>query len=168
MEISEINGQTGVSVGGGGALVLNSFFFGGYGIGGKFAQIDIEQKRNYLDFGHGGFWLGYTLRPDKLIHLYSDVKVGWGNARVKEFRDDDDEFSIYSDPFFTVIPQIGFELNITDFMRLGVTGGYRFVTGIDELPGPITDDMFSSPMGSITIRFGGFDDSWHDDDDDWD
>ncbi|MCB0706635.1 MAG: hypothetical protein KDC34_15075 [Saprospiraceae bacterium] len=170
IEFSEINGQTGVGIGGGGALVLNDFFLGGYGMSNRFATVVIEENKRYIDFGHGGIWLGYTYRPDKLIHLYSDVKVGWGKARIKETRDDDDEFSIYADPFFTVSPQLGLELNLTHFMKVGFTGGYRFVTGIDELPSNLTDDLFSSPFGTITVRFGGFDDSHHDDDyeDEWD
>ncbi|MBR9922695.1 MAG: hypothetical protein GYB31_17835 [Bacteroidetes bacterium] len=168
VEFSEINGQTGVSIGGGGALVLNTFFIGGYGIGGQFADVLIEEDRRFIDFGHGGFWLGYTYKPHKLIHLYSDVKLGWGKARIKEFRDDDDEFSIYSDPFFAVTPQIGLELNITDWLKVGFTGGYRFVSGIDELPVGLGEDQFNSPMGTITFRVGGFDEGgWDDDDDDW-
>jgi hypothetical protein len=168
VEVSEINAQTGVSVGGGGALVINNFFVGGYGMGTQFPTVQIEQFQDYIDFGHGGFWLGYTATPYKLLHVYSDVKIGWGKARIKETRDADDEEAFYTDPFFTVLPQLGIELNVADFFKIGFTGGYRFVTGINELPGGLSDDRFSSPIGTITFRFGGFADNGWDDDDDWD
>ena len=46
------------------------------------------------------------------------------------------------------------ELNVTTYFRLGVTGGYRLVSGSD-LQG-ISDDELSGPYGGLTFRFGSF------------
>jgi len=59
-------------------------------------------------------------------------------------------------------PEAGVEVNVTNFFKLGLTGGYRWVNGINQLPGLENND-FSSPVGTITFRFGGFGDDW-----DWD
>ena len=156
VEISSINGQTGADVGGGGALILNNFFIGGYGQGADFADFEIpdgEDAGQYnLRLGHGGFWLGYTPWNDKVFHLYSSAKLGWGKASLRQDKD-----NYLSDRVFVATPEIGFEVNVTQFLKVGFSGGYRFVSGVEKLPGLDTED-FNSPVGSITFRFGGFGD----------
>lgn len=156
-EISSINDQSVVSIGGGGAVIMNNFFFGGYGIGTDDANHTFENEEYKVKLNHGGLWLGLTSNPNKLIHLYSSARLGWGRARLRQ-----DGETIFSDRVFSVTPEIGFEVNVTEFFQLAFTGGYRIITGIDDLPG-IGNDQFSDIVGGITLRFGGFDN-----DDDWD
>ena len=71
------------SVGGGGALVINSFFIGGYGL----ASVDFDQlyedgEVDVLDIGHGGFWLGGTYQPHRLVHMYGSARLGWGAINI--------------------------------------------------------------------------------------
>ena len=157
VEIGSINGQVGADVGGGGALILNNFFIGGYGQGTDYPEFEItdgEDAGKYnINLGHGGFWLGYSPWNDKLFHLYTSARLGWGRARLRQDKD-----TFFSDRVFVATPEVGFEVNITQFMKIGFTGGYRFVTGVDSLPGLQPED-FNSPVGSITFRFGGFGDS---------
>ncbi len=158
LEIGSINGEVGADVGGGGALIINNFFLGGYGMGTDYPQFE----RNGIDYNirykHGGFWLGYTHREYKAVHLYSSVKIGWGKAQMRN-----DGSVEFQDRHFTMIPELGIELNLTEWFKLGFTGGYRWVNGINNLPG-LNNAAFSSPVGIINFRFGGFsDNSW-----DWD
>lgn len=57
-----------VDVGGGGVIIFDEFFIGGYGMGidylevsfeieidGELIEIDVD-----IDFGYGGFWFGYV------------------------------------------------------------------------------------------------------------
>lgn len=161
LEIGSINGQVGSDVGGGGALILNNIFIGGYGMGTEYPDFDIEDGENQgsydIKFGHGGLWLGYNGRSYKVAHLFADLKIGWGNAQLKQ-----DGEAIFRDRVFVMTPSIGVELNITDFFRISLTGGYRWVNGVSKLPGLENED-FSSPVGIISFNFGGFDDDW-----DWD
>ena len=39
-------------------------------------------------------------------------------------------------------------------------GGYRWVNGVTNLPGGLTNDDFNSPVGIITFRIGGFEDDF--------
>jgi hypothetical protein len=171
LEVGSINGEIGADVGGGGALILNDYFIGGYGMGTDYPEFTIEEGEfagDYnLKFGHGGLWLGYNHKPYKLAHFFFSTKIGWGSARV---RNDADSFR---DRIFVLVPEAGIEFNITDFFKIGLTAGYRWVNGIDEgvnrnLPGGLTNQDFSSPVGIINFRFGGFGDwgNWDDDDDD--
>jgi opacity protein-like surface antigen len=149
-----LNDQINTSVGGGGGIVIDNFFLGGYGLGSiDFEALiendDIEQ----LEIGHGGFWLGYAFRPDKLVHLYSSARIGWGAVNV-QLNDNNVRFSDL-DKIFVVTPEIGVELNITGWFRLGATAGYRWVDGTNESLG-YTDDDFSGGIGTLHFRFGWF------------
>lgn len=165
LEISTINGETVVDVGGGGALIIDNFFFGGYGLGTDAPNITIAEETYDIDFSHGGLWLGYTAMPNKVVHIYSSLRFGWGDASLI----DSDGDKKFSDNMLVIAPEIGVELNVTSWFRLDLTGGYRFVSGIDGLPeaSGLDDDSFSSPFAGVTFRFGGFGD-WDDYDDDKD
>ena len=162
LEISSINGEAVVDVGGGGALIVDNFFFGGYGLGTDAPNIELDGETFDIDFSHGGLWLGYTATPNKVVHVYSTLRFGWGDTSLR----DGDGDKIYSDNMMVVAPEVGIELNVTSWFRLALTGGYRFVNGIDALPelSGLNDDSFTSPFAGVTFRFGGFG-GWDDYDD---
>ena len=161
IEIGSVAGQTFATVGGGGALIMDNFYLGGYGQGAEFAQVEIMEEfglENYdVKFGHGGLWLGYATNQLKVLHFFSSFKIGWGKARLRQDGD-----TVHSDRIFALTPEVGLELNLTKFFKLAFTGGYRYVDGANRLPSLDNSD-FRSPVGTITFRFGGFDDDW-----DWD
>jgi hypothetical protein len=164
IEVSQINGETVADVGGGGAVILNNFFLGGYGLGNKFADAEIPDADGNLDryeihYGNGGLWFGYVYPSHKLAHLYASLRLGWGSTTLKPRNDN--RLPEYKENLFVTTPEIGVELNLTEFMRIAFSGGYRFVDGLDDLPDPLNNDDFSGPMGMITFRFGGFGD-WDD------
>ena len=152
LEISSINGETVADIGGGGALILNDFFIGGYGLGTDAPNFTFESELYDIEFGHGGFWLGFATPQHKIIHMYSSFKLGWGETNLVDSQGDKQ----YSDNVLVLTPEVGFELNITHWFKFGITGGYRFVDGVNSLPGGLNDDSFSSPFGALTFRFGGF------------
>jgi hypothetical protein len=165
LEFSSINGQLVADVGGGGALILDEFFIGGYGMGTDYPEVIFETEIDGelteidadIDFGQGGLWFGYVRDIERKMHLYSSLKVGWGRADLEH-----DIADLPSDRLFVLTPEIGIELNMTKFFRVGLTGGYRIVNGVSRLPGLDNQD-FSSPTVGITFRFGGFGSYW-----DWD
>ena len=154
IEIGTINGETGAVVGGGGALVMNQLFLGGYGLGTDYPELRIGSYDYNLRLRHGGLWLGYVAKQNKVAHLYSSARIGWGKSEIRG-----DGPAAESDRIFVLTPEIGLELNMTSFFKLALTGGYRWVNGVTQLPGLGNDD-FSSPVGTITFRFGGFSEEW--------
>ena len=166
IEVSTVNGETVADVGGGGALILDNFFFGGYGLGTDAASINVGGENLDIDFGHGGLWFGFVSQPYRIMHLYSSFKLGWGSADLR----DNDGDKLFSDNVLVLNPEVGVELNITNWFKLGITGGYRFVDGVNSLPAELNNDSFSSPFGALTFRFGGFGyyDSYDRDDKDFD
>lgn len=150
IEFGQINGEFGAYVGGGGALMINNFFLGGYGLGTDYPQIQFAGQDYRLRFKHGGFWLGYTSDLRRLVHWYGSARLGWGKAEIRG-----EGPARASDPVYVVTPELGFEINLTGFMRMALSGGYRMTTGVSQLNNFNNSD-FSSPIGTITFRFGGF------------
>lgn len=149
-----LNNDLSTSVGGGGALVIDNFFFGGYGMGSvDFESLIENEDIDQLELGHGGFWLGYTLAPHNLIHLYTSARIGWGGVGISltdNFHDSD------FDKVFVVTPEVGLELNVASWLRVAGTVGYRHVEGVNEKLGYYEDDTFNGAMANLTFRIGWF------------
>lgn len=141
------------SVGGGGGIVLNSFFIGGYGLASAdFNDLFENGDLEVLDIGHGGIWLGGAFKPYKLLHVYGSTRLGWGavNIRLNDSVPYEDV-----DKIFAATPEIGMELNVTRWFHVAGTVGYRFVSGTRESNG-YTNEDFSGAIAGITLRFGWF------------
>ena len=143
------------SVGGGGGIVLNSFFIGGYGLASvDFNQLYEEGDVDVLDIGHGGLWLGGTFKPHKLLHIYGSTRIGWGAMNIEVSEGSSNSYRDL-DKVFVITPEIGIEMNVTGWFRVAGTIGYRAVSGTDEING-YKDEDFSGTIGAITLRFGWF------------
>jgi hypothetical protein len=158
IETGSINGEVGADVGGGGALVMSPLFIGGYGMGTSYPVHTVttgEKPGDYdIKFGHGGLWLGVAPNSHKLIHFYGSTKIGWGKARLRQ-----DKESVFTDRVFVLTPELGVEINLTEWLKMGLTGGYRWVNGVTHLP-ELANEDFSSPIGILTFRIGGFEDDF--------
>lgn len=154
IETGSINDEIGADVGGGGALVMSPVFLGGYGMGTTYPVHTITEGPNAgeydVKFGHGGLWLGFVPKSDKLIHFYGSAKVGWGKARLRQ-----DKENLFTDRVFVMTPELGLEVNLTEWLKMSFTAGYRWVNGVTRLE-ELNNDDFSSPLGTITFRMGGF------------
>lgn len=149
-----INNQINTSVGGGGGIVIGSGFIGGYGVGSiDFNKLFENGDVEVLDMGHGGLWLGTTFRPHKVIHLYGSARIGWGALDVE--LDDNNQTYSSLDKIFVMTPELGIELNLTRWLRLAGTAGYRYVSGANEMRG-YTDEDFRGWFTGMTLRFGWF------------
>ena len=157
MEFSSINGDFGVSTGGGGAVLLNqAFFFGGYGLNNHSNAtytnlLGIPGDAN-LDFRHGGLWAGYIFKPNKLFHYNISSKFGWGNIRLTDITAPGE--LIMNDNVFTVTPQAEGEINIAYWFRINASAGYRFTSGVNNRYYRTRD--FSSPAFTLSFLFGWF------------
>ncbi len=145
------------AVGGGGAVVIDNFFIGGYGVGAiDFERLIEEDEIEEIELGHGGFWLGYTMSPHRVFHPYISGRIGWGGIGIDV--SDNSNFPQGTDNVFVMTPEVGLELNITRWFRVAGTVGYRFVNGVDESRGYDSED-FNGALANLTFRFGWF--GWH-------
>ena len=158
-EYSSLDADVQVASGGGGALIMDDFYLGGYGMGDvEFSILRPNQNiRQGLKFKHGGLWLGYTPMQSKVLHPYTSVKFGWGEARYRAtLLDNQDEIlSELKDNIFVMTPELGFELNVFRWFRVAMTGSYRMVSGMDSVPDFEQEDLSEFAM-QLTLRFGAF------------
>lgn len=156
-EFSSVQGNFGLSSGGGGALILNqSLFIGGYGLGlapviGKDVVLNnVDYENLEIGFGHGGLWLGYIHNYRKLLHFGGSTKFGWGNISLEG----DQLPNTFEDNVLVIIPQIEAEVNVSRWFKINIGAGYRIVTGVNENVFEQRD--FNSPEASIGFIFGWF------------
>lgn len=153
MGFSAVNGEFAHMMGGGGGVLLGDFFFGGYGSG-LTNGIPAGPSGLRIDFGHGGFWTGYSFMAARPLHPTISAQIGWGNVGERDHNYTD----WTSDNVFVFNPAVELEMNFTKFFRLGVGVHYRLVAGID--PGmhtsALSDSDFSGPGALLTFKFGWF------------
>lgn len=143
------------SYGGGGGIVIGGAFIGGYGMGSvNLADILDGNDIDNIELGHGGFWLGYTYQPYKLVHLFFSAKIGWGGVNINTNNFDPFNRS-RTDQVFVLTPELGLELNVFKWFRIAGAVGYRWVNGANGR-GQYTNETFSGGVATMTMRFGWF------------
>ncbi len=156
--VTSVAGETMSLGGGGGAMLVNRrFAIGGMGVGGTRsvdAIINGTAQRGEMDFGYGGLTLEVITRPSKLLHATYGVLLGGGGISVwpddSRPRDTSDNTEIFG----VIEPSLGLEVNVVKWMRVGVVGSYRIVTGADE-PKLVNNDL-NGASASLVFRFGKF------------
>lgn len=160
---SKIDGQQGYGAGGGFGLVINQFFIGGFGQAELFDFKYSTTPDKALGLGYGGLWMGYNFPSRRILHLYTSLKIAGGATGLGDWNHNhhDWDFDIdfdndsFNDAVFVLAPEAGIELNITHWMRLAGTVGYRYVDGFQGYDG-IDKDVFNAPYYGLTLRVGWF------------
>lgn len=144
--------------GGFGGLEFGDEFFLGYG-GWKaredFTVDDPVASSPDYQFQHSGFILAYSPMRDSPIHPRITTIIGPGKFNINPNSINDlpnPEDIDLEDRMLVAQAMIGFELNLFQWFRLGVDGGYRFANGIDNPV--ITEKDVSGAIFQIEARFG--------------
>lgn len=159
IKLTEINGQTGVLVGGRGGWIINNTLViggGGYGLANEVdgSQVILGSTQK-LNFGYGGFEMEYIINSDKMIHATVGFLIGGGGVNHRNLWNDFDFDMKRADTFFITEPFVSVEANILSYFRICAGGSYRYISGIDETPNLGNDD-FSGVSAFITFKFGKF------------
>jgi len=155
MQFTTVAGEFGFMMGGGGAVLLDNFFFGGYGLGLTNAIPDYvnDIPADHITLGHGGFWLGYALHGNKPIHVTFSSLIGWGEFGISQ------EYGTYPylrDQVFVMAPTVELEANLTRYFRIGAGISYNIYTMVDENLHGYTNGDISSLAGFLSFKFGWF------------
>lgn len=164
-EFSTVRGNSLITMGGGGAGLINKrFFVGGFGQRTiNPASVQANNQQYNLHFTTGGFWVGYLSKPSRFLTFQFDTRLGWTRTGVSNTTNSpNNRYYVYSG--FMATPTAGVQINVAPFARINLSGGYRFATNVD---GPFSDVIGSSPdrlrnadfrgaVGSISVIFGGF------------
>ncbi|GAB5539882.1 MAG: hypothetical protein Salg2KO_19850 [Salibacteraceae bacterium] len=152
-EISLVKDRAVYSMGGGGGLLINQkVFIGGYGIG----NIMDDPIFNYkgtpvnLEMGHGGLWFGYLFNPKRTVHFGLSGRAGWGGIGAVNSAGN----RLANDDIFVLTPQADLQINILPFMKFNLSAGYRAVLGANN--DFMNSNDLSSPIGLVGFYFGWF------------
>lgn len=153
LSFSSLGGKTASYTGGGGAVLLdNTFYFGGYGMGlNDDRKVTVDDTMYDVDFGHGGFMLGYNIKPAQLVHLGISSKLGWGSM---EYNSLNNAINDVNDQVFVVTPQVEAEFNMTHWFKFNVGVGYQQVIGMDDFF--YNEKDVSGPAVGVSFLFGWF------------
>ena len=148
-----IDGGLSTLTGGGGAVLFdNTFFIGGYGLGlAGNKEFDLNGTEYSTSFGHGGFWMGYNIKPDDLLHLGVETRLGWGNITTKSTATNE---AVNEDDVFVFNPQFFGEVNVAYWFKVNAGVGYQKTIGVDNDFFDATD--FDGPTFGISLLFGWF------------
>jgi hypothetical protein len=156
--ITSMAGETMIMGGAGGAVLFDRrFALGVAGFGGT-RSVDTRfgglRRRGEMDVGYGGATFEVITRPSRLVHATFGALLGAGSVSVypdarrpDDEQDDETVFGVFE-------PQVGVELNVSRWFRLGVTAGYRATFG--EQNEQLVNTSLSGASGSLVFRFGKF------------
>ena len=155
MQFTTVAGEFGHMMGGGGAVLLNNFWFGGYGLGLTNAIPDHvnQNPTDRLTLGHGGFWLGYSLFGDRPLHFAFSTLIGWGEFGIMQ---NYGGYPFVRDQVFVLAPTAELELNLTRYFRIGAGVSYNLYTMVDQSIHGYTNGDLSSPGAFLSFKFGWF------------
>lgn len=128
--------------GGYGGLEFGRTLFLGWGGFKTRENVNIEGVDPFR-FRYGGFILGVAPNSYRSLHARFNLLTGGGRLDMADGE---------RDRVFVMQPSAGVEVNIFQWMRLGLEGGYRFVMDSD-VPALNTADL-SAPFFQIDLRFG--------------
>ncbi len=116
---------------------------------------DSRDRAPVVEMGYGGVTFGYVAQPMQLVHLTFQALIGGGGLTydvqdIAGVRAEDAP----ADGFFAAEPSVQAEVNVTRFFRIGVGGGYRFISGA-TLDG-IRDRDLRGASASLTFKLGRF------------
>jgi len=134
LELSAIDGQVALMTGGATGIGINHFITAVYGqwlISEN--RFRVENQDLKLNFGHGGILLGYQAPTQGKVHGYGNLQIGWGRAKLKNTTNRQVIFK--DDNLLVVNPVLGVHIQLIAYMKLHLTGGYRWVRG-NALPIP--------------------------------
>ena len=153
-KFTKLNGSDAVIIGGHGGVIFNSYLYFGLGAYGLVTtkQIVGAYPEESLDMhmGYTGMMIGFNIMPKKVVHFSIPIFVGGGNLEL-------DHRNVYveNSAFMIFEPGVQLEVNLVQFMKIGIGGSYRMVNGT-SLRNDLNDDDLSYWSGNFSIIFGKF------------
>lgn len=157
-------GHNAVQVCGEGAVIIDHALTLGGGGCGITTMLNADQYGPYgpndrINFGYGGAIIRYHLFSNRPINLGIGALIGAGGLTIGTLDGSNDNgpgnlTRTRSDAVFVLEPQIGGYANLTRWLRVGVTAGYRIVSSVNT-QGLSAGDLTAPTLGGV-IQAGWF------------
>ena len=127
-----------------GGVEFNRTLFVGFGNERTTQSVDFEGiESGSFKLRHRQFLLGITPLSHRVLHPRISFAMGGGKVELDDGRDD---------KIFVVQPAAGLEVNVFQWWKLGLEGGYRFVSRAN-IAGLSNEDL-SAFFVNLRLRFG--------------
>ena len=160
VKFTQIAGELGLLVGGGGGWVIGkTVTIGGAGYGLVTTHLVNDGTYDYeIGLGYGGLLLEYIKQPDKLIHWYASCLFALGGVSFREPGSYVDFDPTSDDLIYVIEPSVNICLNVTRNLRIAAGAGYRQITGIDEesIALGLEKTGLTGASFNISFRFGSY------------
>lgn len=153
-------GRDGVAAGVQGAILIDhrlALGVAGYGFSNPLSGPNAaDGSAQQFDTGYGGVTVRYSMFLDNLP-FYPSLGVLVGGGAIDLTKTDEVDFGndhSDGDVFAVVQPDITLHANLTRWMRVGLTAGYRFTSGVNQLGFDQSD--VNGVVAGAQIQFGSF------------
>lgn len=130
-----------LAVGGGGVVLLDEVGLAGSEAGTGFS----------LDLDYGGIFFRFWQPLSPRLTGELGLVLGAGNAGVKDRLSGTE---LGSDNFLVAEPEVSLFFGVLSWLRVGVSGGYRMISGMEDLP-RVSEGDLKGATGTISLRVGG-------------
>ncbi len=112
-----------INLGGEAGFLIKDFRLGAYFEGmSKAAEITKDENIYKLRQSHGGIYFGYPFFNEHKFHLVTDIKIGYGNAKLIDANYDGYDKC----EFITLIPSVAAEYSITEIFKVCFGINYQY------------------------------------------
>lgn len=152
-EITHVNGQVAMNVGGYGGVFINHKLMIGLAGNNVFFKQPINGKKESFQLNYYGLYSEYRFKPENPVHISLGVTgaLGWQENDIKndqKTRRKDGDFT------FVVQPKIALNTKITKFMQVQAYASYRFTGNTNSLY--YSKSNYNGASAGISLVFGGF------------
>ncbi len=114
-----------------GAVRIGAFQLGGFGYGGEAtSERDLIGNQFDIEFGLGGFLLGYESPRMGMLSLNAELRFGFGSFEAN--RDlGENIYEIYRDRFTQYTPRLALAFTPINMVQVRLYGGYAFHSDVD-------------------------------------
>ena len=153
-KFTQLNNKDAVIIGAHGGVIFNSYFYFGLGAYGLVTNNrfpgDFPEESLNMYMGYTGLMMGFNIMPKKVVHFSVPLFLGAGNLEL-----DHNNIFVENSAFLVFEPGLQLEVNVVQFMKIGIGAGYRMVHGTN-LRNDITDDDLTYWSANFSLVFGKF------------
>lgn len=152
-ELTWVNGQAALNIGGYGGVLVNHKFMIGLAGNNVFFKQTVNGKKDSYQLNYYGLYSEYRFNPENLVHISIGLTgaLGWQENDIintqKTGRKD-------GDLTFVIQPKLALNTKITKFMQIQAYGTYRFTGNTNSLY--YAKSNYNDASAGISLVFGGF------------
>lgn len=151
------NGEDGLFLGGGGGFIFDRRVTLGAEL---MVLVDdlpyttLAGEDRFIEYTTANLRVGYLFWPDAIVHPALSFETGLGFIRLRNPQKATDERDPDADTVFQTQPALHLIVNLTRTTRLSLSGGYRWVSGIDTEN--FVDQDAEGAYADLAVGFGAF------------